>query len=77
MGFFNKRIGAMYNDNGAINQAIPIDPFNVTNLFLNYTIRGDSSLRGTKIRLVINNLLNSTALSAWYRLRLPATFPPG
>ena len=41
LGFFNKRIGSMYNDNGAVNQAIAIDPVNVTNLFLNYTIRGD------------------------------------
>ena len=33
MGFFNKRIGTMYNDNGAVNEAVKIDPFNVTNLF--------------------------------------------
>ncbi|HEV2446517.1 MAG TPA: hypothetical protein VGS58_11365 [Candidatus Sulfopaludibacter sp.] len=33
----------------SINQAvpIPIDPFNVTHLFVNCTIRGDSWLRGT------------------------------
>ncbi|HEX6896984.1 MAG TPA: hypothetical protein VF146_17015 [Bryobacteraceae bacterium] len=46
-GIFNKRVGTMYNDNsnikaGPINQAVAIDPFNVTNLFLNYTIRGES-----------------------------------
>jgi len=58
MGFFNKRIGTMYNDNGSANQAVAIDPFNVTNLFLNYTVRGDTYLRGTKIRLSINNLLD-------------------
>ena len=56
MGFFNKRIGPMFNDNGSTNQAVPIDPFNVSNLFLNYTIRGDSYLRGTKIRFGVNNL---------------------
>jgi len=58
LGFFNKRIGSMYNDNGSTNQAIAIDPFNVSNVFLNYTVRGDSYLRGTKIRLGVNNLLD-------------------
>ena len=62
MGFFNKRIGTMYNDNGSTNQAIAIDPFNVTNLFLNYTIRGDTYLRGTKIRFGINNLLDKHSI---------------
>lgn len=62
LGFFNKRIGPMYNDNGAVNQAVAIDPFYVTNLFLNYTIRGESYLRGTKIRLSINNLLDQHSI---------------
>ncbi|PWU04431.1 MAG: TonB-dependent receptor, partial [Terriglobia bacterium] len=39
-------------------QAVSVDPFNVTNLFLNYTVRGDSFLRGTKFRFAINNLLD-------------------
>jgi iron complex outermembrane receptor protein len=58
LGMFNKRVGSMYSDNGTINQAVSIDPFNVTNLFINYTFRGESSLRGTKIRFGINNLFN-------------------
>jgi iron complex outermembrane receptor protein len=58
VGIFNKRVGPMYSDNGSINQAVPIDPFNVTNLFINYTIKGDSYLRGTKIRFAINNLFD-------------------
>jgi iron complex outermembrane receptor protein len=62
LGFFNKRIGPMYNDNGSTNQAIAIDPFNVTNLFLNYTVRGDSYLRGTKIRFGVNNLLDKHSI---------------
>jgi len=62
LGFFSKRIGPMYNDNGAVNQAVAIDPFNVTNLFLNYTVRGDSYLRGTKFRLGINNLLDKHSI---------------
>jgi iron complex outermembrane receptor protein len=58
MGIFNKRVGPMYNDNGTIHQAVSIDPFNVTNLFINYTIKSESRLRGTKIRFAINNLFD-------------------
>jgi iron complex outermembrane receptor protein len=58
MGIFNKRVGTMYNDNGTLNQAITIDPFNVTNLFFNYTFKGDTSLRGSKLRFAINNLFD-------------------
>jgi len=43
----------------ALNQAISIDPFNITNLFVNYTIRDRSHLRGTKIGLAINNLFDN------------------
>jgi iron complex outermembrane receptor protein len=58
VGMFNKRVGPMYNDNGAINQAVAIAPFNVTNLFFNYTFKGENYLRGTKIRFAINNLFD-------------------
>jgi iron complex outermembrane receptor protein len=58
LGFFNKRIGRMYNDNGSINQAVPIDPFNITNLFFNYTIKQQSFLRGTKLRFGVTNLFD-------------------
>jgi iron complex outermembrane receptor protein len=58
IGMFNKRVGSMYNDNGTVNQAFLIDPFNVTNLFFNYTFKGENALRGTKIRFGINNLLD-------------------
>ena len=58
LGMFNKRVGPMYSDNGTINQAVAIDPFNVTNLFVNYTFKGDTYLRGTKIRFGINNLFD-------------------
>ena len=44
LGFFNKRVGQMYNDNGAVHQAFVIDPFNISNLFFNYTLRGSSRL---------------------------------
>ncbi|HEX3748745.1 MAG TPA: TonB-dependent receptor [Bryobacteraceae bacterium] len=57
-GIFDKHIGSMWNDNGTYNQAIPIDAFSMTNLFVNYTIKGDSVWRGTKLRLSVNNLLD-------------------
>jgi len=58
LGIFNKRVGTMYNDNGTLNQAVTIQPFNVTNLCLNYTVRGESYLRGTKIRFGVTNLFD-------------------
>jgi iron complex outermembrane receptor protein len=63
VGMFNKRVGRMFNDNGSINQAVTIDPFNVVNAFVNYTIKGDSYLRGTKIRLAVNNLFDNHAIT--------------
>jgi hypothetical protein len=53
-----KRVGKMYNDNGATNQAVAIDPFNITNLFVNYTLKGASRFAQTKIKLAVNNLFN-------------------
>ena len=61
VGGFTKRIGDMYNDNGAFNQAIAIHPFHITNLFFNYTMKGESRLRGTKFRIGVNNLMDSHA----------------
>jgi iron complex outermembrane receptor protein len=62
----------MYNDNGSltyliggqklpfpVDQAISINPFDLTNLFINYTIKNASRLRGTKVQLGFNNLFNS------------------
>src|SRR5579883_1820075 len=62
IGFIDKRFGPMWNDNGTINQAIPIDAFNIANVFANYTVRGDSWLRGTKVRFAINNLQNNHSI---------------
>jgi iron complex outermembrane receptor protein len=62
LGFFNKRVGEMWADNGSYNQAVAIDPFNITNLFLNYTIKQASFLRGTQFRVGINNLFDQHSL---------------
>ncbi|HLI84068.1 MAG TPA: TonB-dependent receptor [Bryobacteraceae bacterium] len=58
-GFFEKHIGPMWNDNGSINQAVPIDPFNITDFFVNYTVRNASDLAGTKIHFAVSNVFNS------------------
>ncbi|SRR5579871_326259 len=62
-GVFNKRVGPMWNDNGTFNQSVPIDPFELTNVYANYTIKQDSWLRGTKLRLSVNNIQNSHAIT--------------
>ena len=72
VGLINKRVGRMYNDNGSItylingqklpfpaDQALSIDPFDLTNVFVNYTIKTASRLRGTKVQFAVNNLANS------------------
>ncbi|MCU1385696.1 MAG: TonB-dependent receptor [Acidobacteria bacterium] len=63
VGLFSKRVGEMFNDNGSVHQAVAIDPFNITNLFLNYTVRGTSRLSASRIRLALNNLTNSHAIT--------------
>jgi len=41
-------------------QAVAIDPFNITNLFFNYTLRGSSRLSQSRVRLAVNNLTTVT-----------------
>ena len=64
LGFFNKRVGQMFNDNGALHEAVVIDPFNITNIFLNYTVKGTSRLSNSRIRMAVNNLTDSHAITA-------------
>ena len=63
LGFFNKRVSGIYNDNGGAHQAVPIDTFNIANLFLNYTVRGSSMFSQTRIRFAINNVTDSHAIT--------------
>ena len=64
LGVFSKRVGQMFNDNGATHEAVTIDPFNLTNLFLNYTVGGSSMLAHSKLRLAVNNLTGQHAITA-------------
>ena len=58
IGLFDKRVSNMWNANGANTQAIRIDPFEITNLYLNYTFKGESRFANTKLRLTFNNLFD-------------------
>lgn len=63
-GLFAKRVGRMYNDNGSANQAVAIDPFVVTNLFVNYTVKTPSSFaKQAKIQFGINNLFDKHSIT--------------
>jgi iron complex outermembrane recepter protein len=59
LGFFNKRIGSRWDDDGAYHQNISYDPFWMNNLFLNYTVRRGSRFDQSKIKLSINNLFDN------------------
>jgi len=59
LGFFNKRVGSRWDDDGAYHQAVPYDPFQMSNLFLNYTVRGGSLFDQSKIKLSVNNLFDN------------------
>jgi iron complex outermembrane receptor protein len=63
VGFFNKRVGQMYNDNRSLHQAVAIDPFNITNVFINYMLRGSTKFSETRIRFAVNNLTDSHAIT--------------
>jgi iron complex outermembrane receptor protein len=75
VGLVYKRVGRYYNDNGSLNykidglsvpypvdQALTIQPWDLVNAFINYTVKGSSFLRGAKIQLAVNNLANTHAL---------------
>ena len=75
VGLVDKRVGTLYNDNSTLNylvngasipfpvdQAYTINSFNIVNVFANYTVKGSSWLRGSKIGLAVNNLGNNLNL---------------
>jgi iron complex outermembrane receptor protein len=72
-GVTYKRVGRYYQDNATlispgfnipypVDQAVAIQPWSLVNVFLNYTIKNSSHLRGSKIQFAINNLTNSHSL---------------
>jgi iron complex outermembrane receptor protein len=57
-GIFNKTVGTQRLDDGAYHNEATISPFTLTNLFLNYTIHGDTHFNNTKLRLSFNNIFD-------------------
>ena len=64
LGMFAKRVGTMYNDNGAVHQAYTIDPVTMANVFANYTFRGNSLLGRSKLKLGVNNVFDERRITA-------------
>jgi iron complex outermembrane receptor protein len=75
VGLVEKRVGTLYNDNGSltylingikipypVDQAVTINSFNVVNVYVNYAIKNQSWLRGSKIGLAVNNLADSHSI---------------
>jgi iron complex outermembrane receptor protein len=59
LGIFQKEIGPMWNDNKSYHNQVYVAPFDLVNLFLNYTIRNNTRFDQTKIGLSFNNLFNA------------------
>ncbi len=93
VGILQKRVGTMYNDNGSltyningaplafpVDQAVTINPFDLTNFFANYTIKNEGWLRGSKIGFAAaNNLFdnhNIVGISPATKPTLSAPFVP-
>lgn len=57
-GLFNKSVGTQRLDDGGFHNEATISPFTLTNLFLNYTLLGDSRFNNTKLRLSLNNMFD-------------------
>jgi iron complex outermembrane receptor protein len=64
LAFFNKRVGTLYEDNGAYHNQVAINPFTVTNTFLNYTVHNGGHFDQTKIRLSFNNLFDQHSITS-------------
>jgi iron complex outermembrane receptor protein len=73
MGLVYKHVGSYWQDNATLTSpgysiAYPVDqiyqiqPWDLLNVFLNYTMKNTSHLRGSKIQFAVNNLANSHSL---------------
>ncbi len=57
-------------------QVIPIDPFTLSNLFLNYNVRKIPHLEGSKLRLSFNNLFNAQGITGLTAATAGTAFTP-
>jgi iron complex outermembrane receptor protein len=77
LGIFDKRIGPMWFDNSPYNQVIPIAPFSLTNVYLNYTLANGSRFAPTKLRLSVNNLFDNHNVVGVTQAAAGPTYQPG
>jgi len=63
-GIFGKRIGSRWADISNYHQTVPEDPFWMSNVFVNYSIHGNSIFAGSKIKLSINNIFDDHSIVA-------------
>jgi iron complex outermembrane receptor protein len=61
-GIFGKRIGTIWNDIGNDHQTVQINPFWMSNLFLNYNVHSRSMFDGSKIKLSVNNIFDDHSI---------------
>ena len=75
IGILGKRVGRMWNDNKTltytingvklpfpVDQAVEISPFNQTNFNFNYTFKGESLFRGSKLGFSCTNLFDHQSI---------------
>jgi iron complex outermembrane receptor protein len=58
------------------NQVIPVDPFTLSNLFLNYNVHQIPHFEESKLRLSINNLLGAQGITGLTAATAGTTFTP-
>lgn len=63
-GIFGKRIGSRWGDISSFHQVVPLDPFWMSNLFLNYNVHNHSIFDGSKIKLSVNNIFDDHSIVA-------------
>ena len=54
--------GNLYWKSTWLAQAVAIDPFNITNLYINYTLKSLSKFSQTRIKLTFNNLFDKHSI---------------
>jgi iron complex outermembrane receptor protein len=63
-GIFGKRIGSRWADIGNNHQTVPEEPFWMSNVFMNYSVHGNSIFAGSKIKLSVNNIFDDHSIVA-------------
>jgi iron complex outermembrane receptor protein len=63
-GYFDKRIGTYYIDSpNGYHDAYTVNPFSLSNLYLNYTVHSGGRFNNTKFRLDFTNIFNDNSIN--------------